>query len=147
MRPAKAASPPCAAGQIRPWSRAEAVIAASSTPETPRMDPSRVSSPSAVKPSIASSATTPMATNRPKAIGRSKWLPSFNRSAGDKFTVMRRGGSARPMAASAARTRSRDSATALSGRPTTVNAGRPLIICTCTSTATASTPWKATVLT
>ena len=35
------------------------------------------------------------------------------------------GGSARPIAASAARTRSRLSATALSGRPTMVNVGRP----------------------
>ena len=38
---------------------------------------------------------------------------------------MRLGGSARPIAASEARTRSRLSATALSGSPTTANAGRP----------------------
>ncbi len=71
-----------------------------------------------------------IAASSPSAIGRSKWLPSFNKSAGDRLTVIRRGGRARPMATSAARTRSRDSATALSGRPTTVNAGRPPAICT-----------------
>ena len=38
---------------------------------------------------------------------------------------MRLGGRARPSAPSAARTRSRDSATALSGKPTMVNAGKP----------------------
>ena len=38
---------------------------------------------------------------------------------------MRPGGSARPMATSAARTRSRLSPTALSGRPTTVKLGKP----------------------
>ena len=38
---------------------------------------------------------------------------------------MRRAGSARPEATSAARTRSRASDTALSGRPTTLKAGNP----------------------
>src|SRR3546814_9242617 len=37
--------------------------------------------------------------------------------------------------------------TALSGRPTTRNLGRPLAICTCTSTARASSPRNATVAT
>jgi hypothetical protein len=48
-----------------------------------------------------------MTTSRPSAIGRSKWLPSFARSAGARFTVIRFGGSASPIAASDARTRSR----------------------------------------
>jgi hypothetical protein len=39
-------------------------------------------------------------------------------------------GRAKPSAASAARTRSRDSATALSGNPTTVKAGSPETIVT-----------------
>ena len=39
---------------------------------------------------------TPMAASRPSAIGRSKWLPSFSRSAGARFTRMRLGGSDRP---------------------------------------------------
>ncbi len=58
-------------------------------------------------------------------MGRSKCEPSFGKSAGDRFTVIRFGGSARPIDASAAWTRSRLSATALSGRPTIVNRGRP----------------------
>ena len=56
---------------------------------------------------------------------------------------MRLGGSDRPMAVRAARTRSLDSATALSGSPTISRAGRPPEICTCTSTGTASMPEKA----
>src|SRR6185369_1866113 len=61
------------------------------------------------------------------------------------LTVMRRAGSASPEAISAARTRSRASDTALSGRPTTLNAGKPGATCTCTSTARASIPSNATV--
>jgi hypothetical protein len=57
------------------------------------------------------------------------------------------GGIARPEAFNAARTRSRDSATALSPRPTTVNTTLPLAICTCTSTGRASMPSNATVAT
>ena len=60
---------------------------------------------------------------------------------------MRRGGSPRPSAASAARTRSRNSATALSGSPTTVKAGSPEAIVTWASTSITSTPWNATVRT
>ena len=51
------------------------------------------------------------------------------------------------MAVSAARTRSRASPTALSGRPTSSRAGGPPEICTCTSTGTASMPEKAKVRT
>src|SRR5262245_9859519 len=60
---------------------------------------------------------------------------------------MRRAGSARPDAMRAARTRSFASLTALSGRPTMLNAGRPGATCTCTSTARASMPSNATVVT
>ena len=58
-------------------------------------------------------------------MGRSKWLPSFCMSAGARFTVILFAGRARPRPASAPRTRSRLSATALSGSPTTMNAGKP----------------------
>ena len=51
------------------------------------------------------------------------------------------------MAESEARTRSRDSPTALSGRPTMVKAGSPEAIVTCASTSTAAIPWNATVRT
>ena len=58
---------------------------------------------------------------------------------------MRLDGSAMDMADSAARTRSRASLTALSGRPTMEKAGRPGATAHCTSTGRASTPSKATV--
>ena len=54
---------------------------------------------------------------------------------------------ASPDATSAARTRSRASLTALSGKPTILNAGSPGATCTCTSTARASMPSNATVAT
>ena len=60
---------------------------------------------------------------------------------------MCRDGSDRPSAASAERTRSRDSATALSGSPTTAKAGSPAVIVTWASTSTTSTPLNATVRT
>ena len=67
---------------------------------------------------------TPMPTSSASVIGRSKWLPSLARSAGARLIVMRLGGRPSPSAPSALRTRSRDSATALSGGPTRVNVGR-----------------------
>ena len=54
--------------------------------------------------------------------------------------MIRFGGSASPIADSAARTRSRLSATALSGSPTMTNAGTLVDSWTCTSTARASSP-------
>ena len=62
-------------------------------------------------------------------MGRSKCEPSFGRSAGDRFTVIRFGGSASPIEAKAACTRSRLSATALSGNPTMVKRGSPALNC------------------
>ncbi len=53
---------------------------------------------------------------------------------------MRRGGNASPSEFSAERTRSRNSATALSGRPTTVKAGKPDAIVTWVSTSMTSIP-------
>ena len=58
---------------------------------------------------------------------------------------MRLEGSAIAMEVSAARTRSRASDTALSGRPTMANPGTPGETAHCTSTGRASTPSKATV--
>ncbi len=142
----QAASPPPASGQISPNWRASAWMAEGSAPATAVMRPSSASSPMAVKLMMSSLSTTSMAASRPKAMGRSKWLPSLARSAGARLTVMRLGGSARPSALSAPRTRSRDSATALSGSPTTEKAGRPALICTCTSTSMTSMPRNATVL-
>jgi hypothetical protein len=59
---------------------------------------------------------------------------------GERLTVIRLGGRLRPSAASAAWTRSRLSPTALSGRPTTRNEGRPGATWHCTSTLRASRP-------
>ena len=52
--------------------------------------------------------------------------PSIGRSAGARLTVIRFAGSERPEATKADRTRSRDSATALSPRPTTLKTTLPL---------------------
>ena len=86
-----------------------------------------------------------MAAIIPSAIAKSKWLPSFGMSAGAKLTMTRLAGMARPEAVSAACTRSLDSATALSGKPTKMNRTCPLATCTCTSTGRASIPSNATV--
>jgi hypothetical protein len=67
-----------------------------------------------------------------------KWLASCR-------PVMRFAGSARPEAVSAERTRSCDSRTALSPRPTMLNTTFPEATCTCTSTGRHSTPSNATV--
>ena len=145
MRPAHAASGPCAAGQISPRSSSEAWSAASNTPGAGAIRPSRPSSPTATNSLSVSASTTPIAASSASAIGRSKCDPSLGRSAGERLTVIRLGGSARPIAPKAPRTRSRLSATALSARPTTMKLGRPGSNCTCTSTARASSPKNATV--
>jgi hypothetical protein len=64
-----------------------------------------------------------------------------------QIDVMRRAGSASPVAIIAERTRSRASDTALSGRPTMAKAGMPGATCTCTSTGLTSIPSNATVVT
>ncbi len=78
-------------------------------------------------------------------MGKSKSDPSLGRSAGDRFTVIRLDGSAMAIVVRAARTRSRASDTALSGKPTMANDGRPGVTAHCTSTRRASTPSNATV--
>jgi len=57
----------------------------------------------------------------PMAMGRSKPEPSFLMSAGARLMVMRVGGMSKPELRMAERTRSRDSRTAASGRPTVLN--------------------------
>ena len=53
-------------------------------------------------------------------------MPVFFRLAGARFTVIRLTGKLRPLLLAAARTRSRASFTAASGKPTMSNPGRPL---------------------
>ena len=85
------------------------------------------------------------AASKPSAMGRSKWLPSFGMSAGERLTVIFFDGSAMDRAESADCTRSRASLTALSGRPTMEKRGIPGESAHCTSTDFASIPSKATV--
>src|SRR5205085_5765634 len=81
------------------------------------------------------------------ASGRSKAGPTLRRYAGARFTVIRFNGNSKPELTMAARTRSRASRTALSARPTTVNAGRPRRMSASTQTRRALTPSTAKVVT
>ena len=76
----------------------------------------------------------------PTATGRSKVVPSFFMSAGARLTVIFLAGRLYPVFFIAARTLSLLSFTALSGKPTVENEGRPLEISTSTSTSRASMP-------
>ena len=58
------------------------------------------------------------------AIGRSNALPDLAMSAGARFTVMRLGGTRKPLFCTPAITRSRPSFTAPWGRPTVVERGQ-----------------------
>ena len=71
-------------------------------------------------------AICPEAAKMPSKMGRSYTGPSFFRSAGARFTVMRRSGKSKPQLRAAARTRSLDSFTEASGSPTISKAGSPL---------------------
>ena len=108
-----------AAGQIRPRPAAEAAMAAGSTPATARSSRRAPARPARCSPPAPRAGSTPIATSSPSAIGRSKWLPSFSRSAGARLTVMRCGGSARPERAQAPRAPARGS------RPPPCRAARP----------------------
>ena len=96
-----------------------------SAPRTGRSVPSSESSPMMAVPARDSAGILPMQAIIVSAMGRSKAGPSFFRSAGARLTVMRWSGNPMPLFFSAARTRSRDSLTAASGRPTTSNEGMP----------------------
>ena len=83
------------------------------------------------------------AAKMPSAIGKSNRPPSLGRSAGAKLTVIRFAGNSNRELMIALRTRSRDSLTVVSGKPTNVNRGMPLLMCTSTVTLGASTPTEA----
>ena len=72
----------------------------------------------------------PFAARMPSAIGRSKRPPSLGRSAGARLTVIAARGYSNCAFWIAARTRSRASFTAVSGRPTIEVPGRPPDRCT-----------------
>ena len=104
------------------------------TPLTGRTDPSRESSPVMRASSVFSAEKRLQAERIPSAMGKSKAAPSFFVSAGARLTVIRLTGKEKPALRIAVRTRSRDSFTAESGRPTISKAGRPLLRSTSTST-------------
>ena len=83
----------------------------------------------------------------PTAIARSKPGPALRTCAGARLTVIRCCGKPSSELSSAARTRSRDSRTARSGRPTRVNVGSPRRTSTSTVTSWLRMPSRAKVLT
>ena len=114
--------------------------AAARTPPTGRIRPSRASSPTAAWVARSSDATWCEAPRTASAIGRSKPEPSLRRSAGARFTVMRRAGQKSSAEAMPLRTRCFASWQARSARPTIVNTGWPSSTCASTSTRRASSP-------
>jgi len=110
------------------------------TPGTCRREPSSPSSPMKALSATAVAGSTPSATIVPTAIGRSRPAPPLRTPDGARLTVTRRRGHDRPLERRAARTRSRDSRTAASGRPTTVNPGSPSDTCTSTATGRPTQP-------
>src|SRR5579875_3184255 len=110
--------------------------------------PSRDSSPrKRLSPVCSSAGICPEAVSIPMAIGRSYEGPSLRKSAGARLTVMRLNGKRQPEFLIAERTRSLDSLTAVSGRPTIVKAARPLEISISTSTSAPSRPITAQLCT
>ncbi len=93
---------------------------------------------------IAEGSSRSAAASTAQATARSKPLPLLGTEAGLSPTVSLRCGQASPLFTIAARTRSRASESALSGRPTRVNAATPGSRSAWTSTITPSTPTRAT---
>ena len=83
---------------------------------------------------------TPMEFKSETAIGKSSWVPSFLRSAGDKLTVILPGGKEYPELLIATLTLSFDSFIDESGKPTIKNAGNPEVISDSTSTKFPASP-------
>ena len=96
------------------------------TPETPLNLPSRDSSPRTRLSFNEFSGKLPVAAKRLNAMGKSKWVPSFLKSAGARFMVMGRAKILYPRFLRAERTLSRLSFKAVSARPTMLNDGIPI---------------------
>ena len=90
-------------------------------------------------------ASCPEAVSSAAAIARSIPGPALRRLAGARLATIRRRGNSKPQLASAARTRSRASRTAASGRPTTEKAGSPRWTSTSTLTGRAEMPSRVNV--
>ena len=109
-------------------------MAMGSTPATGRSAPVRPSSPRKAALGLGAG-ISPDAARSPRSRGRSYTVPAFLRAAGARFTVIRDTGKPQPQLLMAARTRSRASFTAASGRPTTSKAGSPPLTAHSTSTS------------
>ena len=96
--------------------------------------------PRQAQPARRSIEISPAAPSSAAARARSSPGPTFRRSAGARFAVIRRSGKSKPQLINAARTRSRASRTAASGRPTIWNTGRPRWTSTSTRTGRAEIP-------
>jgi len=145
--PASAASGPFAAGTTTasaPSSRAASAIA--STPWIGRTWPSSATSPANATRSIAAHRSWPEALRSAAAIARSIPGPALRRAAGARFTTIRCNGNSKPQLTRAARTRSRASRTAASGRPTIAKPGSPRWTSTSTDTGRAEMPSRVKVL-
>ena len=119
------------------------VLAASTRltmPRTGRRAPSRPSSPKKARSSSWSPGTWSDAASTPMATARSRPDPALRSDDGARFTVIFRPGKVNPALVTAARTRSRASRQAVSGRPTMLKPGRPVLMWTSTRTAWPSMP-------
>lgn len=96
------------------------------TPFTPLILPSNESSPKKAVSFETSESINPFSIKTPIAIGRSKWVPSFFISAGAGFITTLRTGNVKPEFLTALLTRSFDSLTAVSGKPTIETLGKEL---------------------
>ena len=115
--------------------------AAATAPFVLRSRPSMASSPR--KMAGLPTGTAPDSAASPTAIGRSRSEPTLGRSAGARLRAIRPRRRI-PFDRRAARTLSRASFTAVSGRPTTEMANRPPVISTSISMGTASIPFSVT---
>jgi len=139
-----AASAAFSAGTRTPaFPSARARQAMGKTPLTGRIAPSRANSPTITKFSSWSVTNCSVAPRMPTAIGKSKLGPSFLTSAGARLIVVRPIGNLKPELVRAVLTRSRDSLTAASGKPTMTMTVSPQPAFTSTSTKYASMPMTA----
>lgn len=102
----------------RPQPAPRAASSAGNVPRTARTRPSSANSPSRTVLSMARAGTSPAARSTAQASARSYTEPTLGSVAGERARVIRREGHFSPELATAARTRSRDSCSAVSGRPT-----------------------------
>lgn len=103
-------------------------------PAVLRNDPSRPNSARNARSATTDGAISSCATRSAMAMARSRDAPPFRTDAPARLTVIRRLGHGKPLDSNAARTRSRDSLHASSGRPTTVKPGIPIPMCASTVT-------------